>query len=779
MRSAIEQRADTLREFPLNLMNALHLRRPILLAASVIAVLLGNAAVADETTGNLLVNGDAESHRCTDDWTAQSPVPGWTVVRGAATVLCYSAFAYAQETPALPPGGSPGQALFAAPGADTAIEQTVDVGNAAEAIDRGGVRYTLSGWLGGWRNRPERATLTAIFLNQEGDATGTPVIIASADAAARHNQTGLVARSAQGPVPPQTRRIVVTVDFLSAMTSFHNAYADNLGLTLQGDVLGLAPPSGPKAPVSRVPALDHVFVVMMENTNYADVIHTTGRSISIDAHMPFLSSLASSGVVLTDLWGTYHPSDQNYVAMVAGDTYEYGPVYYPNFDLTVTHLGDLLDAQGKSWRGYVQHMKTPCNLNADSNGGWFAPDDEPFAQFQDVIGDPARCVTTLRDLKDFEAAISARSLPDFAWIAADGWWDGEGAWYQNYDVGFSLAKQDQFLKSAVGNLIGSPAWNASRSLLIVTWDESDGWGWPDNHVPTILVGSPGLLKEGAKVDSHYDGYGVLRTIESAFGLDGLDRFDEFATPLNDVFAGVEQGAPGRLSASEAVATRGRLVDTFGQVATPAAVDPGQPITLIASAATAADASVALEPVGQAPNLASPRYALQPDGSVAIPTDGLAAGHYGAWLLRGQLLPSHAPLPVLILPSAQVSANAPGVEIVGAPTVSSDAIEVREGSNLTVRYCRPANLSAPNAWIGVFAAGTPSDQMTQGNTNLISNWLKTPGGESDQSCGEASAFVSELAPGTQYEILLFKNASSGASVSIGRSASFTVTPSLPQ
>ena len=34
-------------------------------------------------TGNLLLNGDAELHRCTKDWTAQTPVPGWRVHRPA------------------------------------------------------------------------------------------------------------------------------------------------------------------------------------------------------------------------------------------------------------------------------------------------------------------------------------------------------------------------------------------------------------------------------------------------------------------------------------------------------------------------------------------------------------------------------------------------------------------------------------------------------------------------------------------------------------------------
>jgi len=138
----------------------------------------------------------------------------------------------------------------------------------------------------------------------------------------------------------------------------------------------------------------------------------------VDERMPFLASVAARGVLLSNMWATYHPSDQNYVAMVAGDTFKYGPVYYPDYDLPDTHLGDLLDAHGKSWRAYVQHMGTPCNLKSEGN---FAPDDEPFAQFRNVITNAGRCARALRPLADFEAAIKSNQLPDFAWIAADGW----------------------------------------------------------------------------------------------------------------------------------------------------------------------------------------------------------------------------------------------------------------------------------------------------------------------------------------------------------------------
>src|ERR1700686_1079116 len=47
--------------------------------------LIRAAAANALTTENLLVNGDAELQQCTNDWTAQSSIPGWRVIRGAAS----------------------------------------------------------------------------------------------------------------------------------------------------------------------------------------------------------------------------------------------------------------------------------------------------------------------------------------------------------------------------------------------------------------------------------------------------------------------------------------------------------------------------------------------------------------------------------------------------------------------------------------------------------------------------------------------------------------------
>jgi hypothetical protein len=566
------------------------------------------------------------------------------------------------------------------------------------------------------------------------------------------------------------------------MESYSNAFADNLSLTLNGSISALAP-ARLVPPASTVPALDHVYVLMMENTNNADVVQVSGDTATVMPQMPYTASLASGGVVFSNAWATYHPSDENYVAMVAGDTFKYGPVYYP-YNLTDAHLGDLLSARGKSWVGYIQNMGKPCNLTAVQRGygqNSYSPDDGPFAQFADVIDNPTLCDAVQRDLGDFESAITANTLPDFAWLAADNWWDGEGAWFKNdaFDIAYSNEIQDQFIQSTIEPLVQSAAWKNSRSLLILTWDESAGWGWPNNHVPTILVGSPGLLKAGSVFHERVNGYDLLRTIETALRAGDVDKFDTYAEPLNDLFAG-RDAAAGLLWPSLAVRTRGSIKDTFGQAATSAAVVQGRPITAYVPAGVTSSTVVNLLPLGQVPTATSAAYKFNKDNvTISIPTTELPVGVYGAWLRNGTAPPARAPMMVSILPAPQVSPSEPGVEIVGASATDTNAanVSLREGGDAIVRYCLPSGSDLSDGWIGIYPGGTPISNMTKKAARTISFWLYTPGGGgATPPCGEAEAYTSELTPGTTYQVLLFMTASNGIK-QIGRTAEFTLTPVL--
>jgi hypothetical protein len=217
------------------------------------------------------------------------------------------------------------------------------------------------------------------------------------------------------------------------------------------------------------------------------------------------------------------------------------------------------------------------------------------------------------------------------------------------------------------------------------------------------------------------------------------------------------------------------------VTTPTAVVRGKALEFVVADSLGDDAVVNIEALGQVPADHSKAYRFEAESrTVTVSTDRLAPGVYGAWLRRATDPPHRAPLLFTVLPAPLVSPSAPGVEIVSS--AGSDAerspVSLREVSNLTVRYCRPAGTAPGNAWIGIFAADTPDDQMTRDNANVIGFWLKTPGGAAGEPCGEASAFASELAPGAEYRVLLFRDDANGVSTAVGRRASFSVNPALP-
>jgi len=760
------------------------------------------------STGNLLSNGDAETHICTNDWRAQSPVPGWEVIRGAASVLCYSAFGLANETATLPSsGGTPGLALFGAPGIDTSLTQLVNVQKAAGVIDSGSATVTLSGWLGGWRYRPERAVVTATFLDSAGRAAGSPLVIMGPS---QGNMTALFYQSGSGSVPQGTRNILVTLDLPGSHGSYHNSYADNLSLQLQGSgkmKTMLKPAPAAPIPSSTVPQLDHVFLVMMENTNYADIImlpQTPQGQPTVNPAMPFFTSLVNEGVLLTDMWGTYHPSDQNYVAMVAGNTYKYGPVYFPNYNLNVTHIGDLLEAKGLTWKSYAQSAIGPCDL---TDHGFYYPDDEPFVQFTNVIGNASRCNSTILPLSSMFVDAANNNLPNFAWISANDYSDGEAAWFVDYNVTFSIEVQDQFLKMALEPLLNSSTWAETNSIIVIVWDESLGWGWPDNHIASAVVASkPGIIQNGQIIDSHYDGYGVLRTIEEAFQLGGFNRFDQYAKPMNEIFVSNNKGKKGKsskkshrnlgkkshkskknkkkpgkskkpkstvaatLTGSPSASTAGHTDDTFGMVAAQVSAVQGTTLELFVNGVVSSSAKVVLTMLGSTPSSSSPSFTVT-NGVASIPTSGLAVGMYGAWLLQDGNFPMVAPLPVTILPQGAVQQSNPGVEFATVLTPPSGRIfEIRYGGDSIVHYCRPANGAFNSTWIGVFVNGTDLSTVTQATS--------ITGMRTSEPCGYGQVYTAFLKPGPVYQIVMGNVLADGTTDIVGAGQLFTMIPGVP-
>jgi len=72
-----------------------------------------------------------------------------------------------------------------------------------------------------------------------------------------------------------------------------------------------------------VPHLDHVFLIMMENHGYSQIIH--------NPNAPFINQLAASANVATDYFAIAHPSLTNYLEVVGGSNFGVLTDNYPDW----------------------------------------------------------------------------------------------------------------------------------------------------------------------------------------------------------------------------------------------------------------------------------------------------------------------------------------------------------------------------------------------------------------------------------------------------------------
>jgi phosphoesterase family protein len=552
-------------------------------------------AQASTTTSNLIVDGSADAGYCTTDWTAATTVPGWTVNASSPDIICSSAGSFSW------PGTAPG--AFFAPGdqGDGNMTQTINVSAAASAINAGGVTYNLSGWLGGWGSYPGYTQVTATFYNGSGDAAGTAASLPTVSAANRDNSNAFLARSASGTVPAGTTAIVVGVAF--ADSSDEAGYAANLALTLTGPGVNLpAPRLTP--PASAVPAFQHVFMIMMENTDYSQIMEDPSDT-------PFMHSLMSQGTLLANMHGVYHPSDENYMAVAGGDTYAVGAEYYPDIKDPSPNLGDELTAAGKTWKAYEQGMGTPCNLSSNDDS-YYEPDDAPFINYTDVSGNPAYCAQHLFDTAQLATDLrSAPTTPSFSWIAADDYYDGESS--GNGDA-TSLRVQDGWLRQTITPIMRSPAWTTQKSLLVLTWDESD-YQQPDNHIAAILLGSRGTVSTGYVSSARHDSYSLGATIEHALGIAPFTSNDKYGQPVNEAFTGRGGDVPSTLS----VTSRSGSSVTLSYSTQDSLENPGN--------------WIGIYPAGDIPDqVASTQWRYTPGPGGTVTFSNLAAGTYDAYYL---------------------------------------------------------------------------------------------------------------------------------------------------
>jgi phosphatidylinositol-3-phosphatase len=278
----------------------------------------------------------------------------------------------------------------------------------------------------------------------------------------------------------------------------------------------ILPPTIYTPSLSALPDFSHIFVIVMENREYGDIIGSPDAS--------YVNGLAAKYGLATSSYGITHPSLPNYLALLGGDTFGIQSDCTTCY-VQAPNLVDELIAGHRTWGAYMESMPGPCFVGDRYP---YAQKHNPFVYFDDIRSNPDRCRQVM-PLAPLEAQLAADQVPDFVWITPNLCSDMHDC---------STAQGDSWLSGWVPRILASSDWK-NGGVLFITFDEgtsNDGCCRfaGGGHIVTLVI-SP-LGKPHYQSSIPVDHYSLLRTITEAWGLPDLGHSGDSATsPLADFF----------------------------------------------------------------------------------------------------------------------------------------------------------------------------------------------------------------------------------------------------
>jgi phospholipase C len=249
-----------------------------------------------------------------------------------------------------------------------------------------------------------------------------------------------------------------------------------------------------------------VFTIVMENKSRGQILGNSGA--------PYVNGLAQANAVAAGYHDSYvHPSEPNYIWMVAGENFgilnDDDPTAANTID-SQSHLADQLERAGLTWKTYQESMGAPCGLQSH---GTYAVKHNPFAYFTDVNGwdgtrfqPSARCTEHVVDYTQLDADLTSGQTPSYVFVTPN---------LQNDMHDGSIAQGDAWLAREVPKIFASDAYK-NGGVLFLLWDE--GGGAADD--PPFLAISP-QAKAGLVSQTDYDTSAFLKTVEVMLGVEPL------------------------------------------------------------------------------------------------------------------------------------------------------------------------------------------------------------------------------------------------------------------
>ncbi len=249
-----------------------------------------------------------------------------------------------------------------------------------------------------------------------------------------------------------------------------------------------------------------IFVIVMEN-------HSADQIVG-NASAPTFQALLAMGALAAGYHDPYvHPSEPNYLWMVAGENFgvlsDTDPGFFNHIPAT-GHLADQIEHAGLTWRSYQQSMGAPCGI---ASSGVYAAKHDPFVFFDDVNGwngsslEPGpRCREHVVDASELASDLQSGNMPDYAFITPD----------LEHDMHDGTIDQaDSWLAGTLPGILASSAYTRGGAIFVLA-DE----GANEGDDPPFIVASPYARPDYVSHVS-YDTSSFLLTVQKMLGLDAL------------------------------------------------------------------------------------------------------------------------------------------------------------------------------------------------------------------------------------------------------------------
>jgi phosphatidylinositol-3-phosphatase len=265
-----------------------------------------------------------------------------------------------------------------------------------------------------------------------------------------------------------------------------------------------------------------VFTIVMENHSRDAILGNPAA--------PYINGLAKQNAVAAGYHDSFvHPSEPNYIWMVAGENFGILNDSDPSPRQTInspSHLANQIEKAGLTWKSYQESMGQPCGLQSH---GLYAAKHNPFAYFSDINGwdgtsfhPSTRCTEHIVDYSQLDADIAADTVPSYVFITPNMINDMHDG---------SVADGDKWLSHEVPKILATNAYKQGGALFLL-WDE----GTSQTDDPPFIAISPNA-KPGFVSQADYDTSSFLKTVQAMMGLEPLPCSPEpdAVSSMDDLF----------------------------------------------------------------------------------------------------------------------------------------------------------------------------------------------------------------------------------------------------